>query len=82
MLERGPWRRVVIALLAIVVVLAIGTVGFMVIFGVGALQAVYDTTSVVTTIGFRAQPKSTGAKIFSIFLILAGVGTVSGRNSR
>jgi len=74
--ERSPWRRVVIALLAIAVVLAIGTVGFMVIFGVGVLQALYDTASVVTTIGFRAQPKSAGAKGFSIFLILAGVGTV------
>src|SRR5205823_4495129 len=48
----------------------------MVIFGVGVLQALYDTASVVTTIGFRAQPKSAGAKGFSIFLILAGVGTV------
>ena len=76
MRERNPWRRVRIALLAIVVVLAIGTVGFIVIFGVSVLQALYDTTSVVTTIGFREQPKSTGAKVFSIFLILAGVGTV------
>src|SRR5436305_7899405 len=59
-----------------VVVLTVGTVGFIVIFGVGVLQALYDTASVVTTIGFRAQPKSAGAKIFSIFLILAGVGTV------
>jgi voltage-gated potassium channel len=75
-LERSPWRRVVIALLAIVVVLAVGAVGFMVIFGVGVLQAIYDTTSVVTTIGFREQPHSTGAKVFSIILILAGVGTV------
>jgi len=75
-LERSPWRRVIIAALAIVVVLAIGTVGFIFIFGVSALQALYDTASVVTTIGLREQPHSTGAKIFSIFLILAGVGTV------
>jgi voltage-gated potassium channel len=65
-----------IALLAMVVVLTVGTVGFMVIFSVGALQALYDTASAVTTIGFREQPHSDGAKVFSIFLILAGVGTV------
>jgi voltage-gated potassium channel len=75
-LERNAWRRVVIALLAIVAVLAIGTIGFVVLFGVGVLQALYDTASVVTTIGFRAQPKSAAEKVFSIFLILAGVGTV------
>src|SRR4051794_2593756 len=76
MLERSPWRRGVIAVLAIVVVLAVGTAGFVFILGVGVLQGLYDTASVVTTIGFREQPHSTGAKIFSIFLILAGVGTV------
>jgi len=75
-LERTPWRRVVIALAAIAVVLAVGTVGFMVIFDVSVLQGIYDAASVVTTIGFRQQPHSTGAEIFSIVLILVGVGTV------
>lgn len=65
-----------VALVAMVIVLAVGTVGFMVIFSVGVLEALYDTASVVTTIGFREQPHSAGAKVFSIFLILAGVGTV------
>ena len=76
MFERNPWRRVLIALAAIVLVLAVGTVGFMVIFGVSVLQAFFDAASVVTTIGFRQQPESTGAEIFSIILILVGVGTV------
>jgi voltage-gated potassium channel len=74
--ERNPWRRVRLALLAVVLVLATGTVGFSLIFGVGILQALYDTANVVTTIGFREQPRSTGAKVFSIVLILVGVGTV------
>jgi len=65
-----------LALLGVLVVLIVGTVGFMVMFGVDVLQALYDTATTVTTIGFAQQPMSTPEKIFSILLILAGVGTM------
>jgi len=65
-----------LALVGLLVVLIVGTVGFTVMFGVDVLQALYDTATTVTTIGFAQQPKSTPEKIFSILLILAGVGTV------
>lgn len=76
MLERNRWRRVRIALVAVALVLVAGTIGYKLIFDVGPLQALFDTVSVVTTIGFRQQPHSKGAEVFSIVLILVGVGTV------
>jgi voltage-gated potassium channel len=76
MRERSPWRRVWLALLGVVLVLFVGTVGFIVMFGVDVLQALYDTATTVTTIGFAQQPTSTAEKIFSILLILGGVGTM------
>jgi hypothetical protein len=77
MTEPNPWRRVRLALLAVAFVLAAGTIGFSFILHLSVLDAFYDTTTVVTTIGFR-QPRelTTGAKIFSVVLILAGVSTV------
>lgn len=53
----------------------IGTVGYMA-FGFGALDALYQTVTTVATVGFReVQPLSDAGKIFTILLILTGVGT-------
>ena len=38
MVERNPWRRVRLAILAVLVVFGAGTLGFSVIFQVGVLQ--------------------------------------------
>src|SRR5437868_5006277 len=77
MTEPNPWRRVRLALLAVAFVLAAGTVGFTLILHLGVLDAFYDTTTVVTTIGFRDPGElTTGAKIFTVVLVLSGVSTV------
>jgi len=40
------------------------------------LDALYQTVTTVTTVGFReVQPLTSGAKVFTIILILVGVGT-------
>ena len=53
----------------------VGTVGYL-CFGFGVLDAAYQTVTTVTTVGFReVHPLSPGGKIFTIALILAGVGT-------
>jgi len=75
-LERNPWRRVWLAILAVVVVLALGTLGFALIFNVGILQALFDTVTVVSTLGYRQVPDTTGEEVFIIVLILLGVSTV------
>jgi voltage-gated potassium channel len=71
----GEWRRVAFALAALVSVVVGGTVGYMVL-GFGLLDALYQTVTTVTTVGFReVQPLTDGGKIFTIALIVVGVGT-------
>jgi len=72
---RRSWRGVAwgVGLLALVVV--IGSIGY-VLLGFGGLDAVYQTVTTITTVGFReVEPLDRNGKIFTIVLILAGVGT-------
>ena len=68
-------RRITLALLAVAGVMAAGSIGYLVL-GFGPLDAVYQTVTTITTVGFRElHPLSTAGKIFTIVLIIAGVGT-------
>ncbi len=68
-------RRIQLALLAVLAVLAAGTVGYVVL-GFDVLDAVYQTVTTITTVGFReVHPLGTAGKIFTIVLIVVGVGT-------
>jgi voltage-gated potassium channel len=72
---RDPFRRVRIGLAALVIVLVAGTVGYMVV-GFGFFDAIYQTVVTVTTVGYGPQKTlHTAGKIFTIVLILGGVGT-------
>ncbi len=72
---RDPFRRVRIGLAALVLVTVAGTVGYMVI-GFDFLNSVYQTVVTITTVGYGfPRPLHAGAKVFTIFLILGGVGT-------
>jgi voltage-gated potassium channel len=72
---RVPFRRVKIGLTALVLVLMVGTVGYL-LLGFDLLDAVYQTVSTVTTVGFNSpHALDAGSKIFTIILILVGVGT-------
>jgi voltage-gated potassium channel len=56
-------------------VIVAGTIGYVVL-GFSLIDALYQTITTVTTVGFReVEPLGTAGKIFTIFLILAGVGT-------
>jgi voltage-gated potassium channel len=69
-------RRIWIALLALALVLGGGTLGYWVI-GLSPLDALYQTVTTVSTVGFRELfPRTAGPKVFTIILILIGVGTV------
>jgi voltage-gated potassium channel len=58
-------------------ILAVGTIGYMEIEGVSALNAFYMTTITVTTVGFReAFPLSAGGQAFTILLAFGGVGVI------
>jgi len=52
-----------------------GTVGYL-FFGFGLLDAVFQTVITITTVGFNSpHPLDGGSKVFTIILILVGVGT-------
>ena len=68
-------RRIGRALLAFLLVIVAGTVGY-VILGFGFVDALYQTVTTITTVGFReVHPLSTVGELFTIVLILVGVGT-------
>jgi voltage-gated potassium channel len=70
------WGRLRFGIAALAGVLVIGTVGY-VAFGFPLLDAMYQTVTTVSTVGFReVHPLSTGARVFTMGLILVGVGTV------
>ena len=70
-----PFRRVRIGLGSLTLVLVAGTVGYL-CFGFGLLDAVFQTVITVTTVGFNAPHRfDTGSKVFTILVILVGVGT-------
>jgi len=69
-------RRIRTALLALTVVTIAGTAGYLAL-GFTFLEALYQTVTTVATVGFReVRPLSTAGQIFTIILIVFGVGTV------
>jgi voltage-gated potassium channel len=69
------WRRLAGAMSALVLVVVMGTLGYMVL-GMSLLQASYQTVTTVSTVGFReVEPLSPHGEVFTMVLILVGVGT-------
>ncbi len=66
----------VLALTALVAVTVFGTVGYL-FLGFGLLEAIYQTVTTVSTVGFReVHPLTPAGMIFTIVLIIVGVGIV------
>ncbi len=62
--------------MALGLVIVGGTIGYL-ILGLGFLDALYQTVTTVSTVGFREVGDSTGAwKVFTMVLILLGAGTL------
>lgn len=71
-----PWRRVALGLVTIVVVHLVGAVGYLAL-GLSPLDALYQTVTTVTTVGFREVAEPTAPfRAFTIVLALGGIGTV------
>lgn len=69
-----PWRRVWQAAAILLVVVAVGTAGYVAL-GLDPLDALYQTVTTVSTVGFRELGEAdTAWKIFTVGLILVGVG--------
>ncbi len=69
-------RRVATGLGIFVTLIAAGTAGYMLIERWSFIEALFMTVTTVTTVGYReVQPLDTKGQIFTIFLVLFGVGT-------
>jgi voltage-gated potassium channel len=69
------WRRLLFGILALVALIVTGVIGFMIIEDWNFLDALYMTITTITTVGFReVHPLSTSGRVFTLFLLLFGVG--------
>ena len=69
-----PWRRVRNGVGLVVGVMVAGTVGYVAL-GFGLLDALYQTVTTISTVGFReVEELDATGKSFTIALILVGVG--------
>ncbi len=70
-------RRLTVSVLAMIAVMIGGVIGYM-SFGFGLVDALFETVITVTTVGYgELHAFSKGEEIFSIILILLGVGTAA-----
>ncbi|UFS97971.1 potassium channel family protein [Nocardia huaxiensis] len=71
-----PLRRLSRVAMAFLLVALVGTAGYMVL-GFGFLDAMYQTVTTITTVGFReVQPLTPAGQVFTMGIILVGAGTV------
>ena len=71
----NPFRGVRVGLGALALVLLAGTIGYL-CFGFSVLDAIFQSVITVTTVGFNSpHPLDAASKVFTIVLILVGVGT-------
>lgn len=67
-------RRLLRAMLLLVGVAIVGTVGYIVLEGWTLIEAAYMTAITLTTVGFmEVRPLSPAARVFTIFLLAGGV---------
>ena len=70
-------RQLIVAIVMIVAVLIVGTLGFHFIEGWPLLESAYVATQTVTTVGYGdITPQTHTGRIFSLIFMLLGVGTV------
>ncbi len=68
-------QRTVWAIAGIVLTMAVGVAGYVLIDDYSPFDALYQTTLTLTTVGFQeVHPLSREARLFTIFLMLFGVG--------
>ncbi len=71
----SPLKRLISGITALVVIIVIGTVGYLLIEGWSFLDSLFMTITTITTVGYdEVHPLSDGGRIFSSFLIVGGVG--------
>lgn len=70
-------RHLLYAISIIFLAIGVGALGFMLLEGLSLLDAVYFATETVTTVGYGdLAPKTPAGRLFTIFFMLTGVGSV------
>ena len=73
----GNNRRILFALIAVLVAIAFGAAGFYLIEGWSILDSLYVAVQTVTTVGYGDRtPATQNGRIFSTVFMLASVGVV------
>lgn len=78
--SRGKLRisKGLVVFLLVVILIILGTAGYMLISRVSFIDALYMTVITISTVGYREITELTPAgKLFTIFIIIGGIGTVS-----
>lgn len=76
-MDSAPRRYILRSLALVLAVLSIGTIGYHFLEHLKWLDSLYMTVITVTTVGFReVHTLSLRGKIFTIFIIFGGVGTI------
>jgi voltage-gated potassium channel len=71
-------RRLRSAFVIFAIVVASGSIGYMAIEGWTLVESLYMTLITVTTVGFReVKPLSEGGQVFTMFLVMGGVGAAT-----
>lgn len=71
-------NRITITLLALLALFSAGVGGYMAVEGWNFLDALYMTVITLATIGYgEVHPLSATGRVFTIFLILGGIGTMT-----
>jgi voltage-gated potassium channel len=74
----SPYKRIRLAIGLVLFFLGMGTVGYVLIAGYSPLDAFYMTVITISTVGYGEIQQPSGAgRVFTIFLILSGVGSIA-----
>ena len=73
----SPLRRFLQIIIALIIVIAVGVIGYKLIEGWSLLDCLFMTVTTISTVGYREiHPLSTGGMVFTIVLIIGGVGVL------
>ena len=68
-------RHLIISIVLALLILVIGTIGYMTIEGWAFLDALYMTVITISTVGFsEVRPVDSIGRVFTMFIVLTGVG--------
>lgn len=74
---RGELKTGLIVVAAVLVIIIVGTVGYTLIEGWGLLDSLFMTVTTIFTVGFgEVHPLDPGGVVFTLVLIVLGVGTI------